>query len=60
MTEQLCAGRFQGYKVGRHWRMTQADVEAAIETLRPTKRSSDAPLTLGLTKASRRRLVHAE
>ncbi|MGR6978390.1 helix-turn-helix domain-containing protein [Mycobacteroides abscessus] len=60
LVEQLRAGRIPGYKPGRSWRMTQADVEAAIETLRPTKRLSDAPLALGLTKTSRRRLARAE
>lgn len=60
LVEQLRAGRFPGYKPGRSWRMTQADVEAAIETLRPTKRELDAPLALGLTTTSRRRLTLAE
>ncbi|MEC4856702.1 helix-turn-helix domain-containing protein [Mycobacteroides chelonae] len=60
LVDQLRAGRFSGYKPGRSWRMTQADVEAAIECLRPAKRSSDAPLALGLTRTSRRRLARAE
>ena len=34
---QIRAGRIPAFKVGREWRMTDADVQAAIESLRNPK-----------------------
>ena len=42
-----------GYKVARRWRMTQADVDAAITKLRP----ATAPATTSMTARSRRRIA---
>jgi hypothetical protein len=36
LTRQITAGRFTARKVGRQWRMTQADVDAALEVLANT------------------------
>lgn len=50
--------KLPGYKAGRKWRATQADVEAAIELLRPqTVEVPRVPQLGGLTKTSRRRLA---
>lgn len=59
LIEQLRAGRFQGYKVGRHWRMTEDDVLAAVEACRPprTRRLAEASMSAGLTRTSRRRVA---
>lgn len=45
-----------GYKVGRKWRMTEADIEQAIELLRPQPATPVAPRLSSLTPTSRRRL----
>ena len=59
LIEQLRSGRFPGRKVGRHWRMTDADINTALdicsnEGLRNV--ASTAP-AVGLTARSRRRLL---
>lgn len=33
LTRQITSGRFTARKVGRQWRMTQADVDAALDIL---------------------------
>lgn len=46
--------RLSGYKVGRRWRMTQTDIDNAINTLRPQ------PATIhvtSMTARSRRRIA---
>lgn len=54
---RLRRGEILGYKAGRSWRMTQADVDAAIETLRPRVVNVPAvPHMTGLTRTSARRL----
>lgn len=45
-----------GFKVQRRWRMTQADVDAAIDALRP-KRLPDVPVLTSMTARSRRKLA---
>ncbi|KPG04561.1 MULTISPECIES: helix-turn-helix domain-containing protein [Mycobacteroides] len=59
VTEQLRAGRLRGYKVGRHWRMTDEDIAASIEIMRPVGRRSSVSVPIGaaLTPTSRRRVV---
>lgn len=62
---QLRRGKLPGRKIGRHWRMTQSDIEAAVEVfgVGPQANSGeggsvstkDGPA--GLTKTSRRRLA---
>ncbi|QWK51378.1 excise [Mycobacterium phage Stinson] len=61
LTEQVRAGRIPGRKIGRSWRMTQADIDAALESFRispESGRKSVAPAAnrpLALTPTSRRR-----
>ena len=53
------AGRFQARKVGRHYRMTDEQIAAAIENLTtkpPTGPVIDKPRGLSLTATSARRL----
>ncbi len=55
---RLRRGEFSGYKAGRQWRMTQNDIDAAIETLRPKRVSvPSVPAMSGLTRTSARRLA---
>lgn len=53
---RLRSGRLPGFKAGNRWRMTQADVEASIELLRPRVVVPDVP-SRGLTRTSARRLA---
>lgn len=47
-----------GYKAGRRWRATQADVDAAIELLRPKRTTvPEVPTLSGMTRTSRRRMA---
>lgn len=64
--ERLRRGEFTGYKAARRWRMTDADIQNAIESLRPrrvedrTPRPAtdiDRPLLTSMTRTSRRRLA---
>lgn len=48
--------RLSGYKVGRRWRMTDTDVTAAIELLRP---DTITPHLTSITPRSRRRMAVA-
>lgn len=45
-----------GFKVQRRWRMTQADLDAAIELLRPRPSVPAVPAMTSLTARSARRL----
>jgi hypothetical protein len=45
-----------GYKERQHWRMTDADIAAAIELLRP-QRMPSIPVRSSMTRTSRRRLA---
>jgi len=45
-----------GYKVARRWRMTQADIDAAITQLRP-RRDIPIPAMTSMTARSQRRLA---
>ena len=54
---RLRRGLIPGYKAGHKWRMTQEDVEAAIESLRPQRVViPQVPQLSGLTRTSARRL----
>lgn len=57
LTEWLKAGRIPGRKIGREWRMTRGDVEAAIESF-GTNGQPQTPeeKRSGLTPTSQRRL----
>lgn len=68
LRRRLNNGVIEGYKVGREWRFTKAQVDALIahftnvkvETPAPAEDSTPgAPLGLGLSARSRRRLVTA-
>ncbi|OHU29070.1 DNA-binding protein [Mycobacteroides chelonae] len=69
LRRRLNNGVIEGYKVGREWRFTKAQVDALIahftnvkvEATAPTQdtATSDVPLALGLSARSRRRLVTA-
>jgi hypothetical protein len=55
---RLRRGELPGYKAGRKWRATQADVDAAIEQLRPKRMYiPEVPAMTGLTRTSARRLA---
>lgn len=65
---RLRRGEFSGYKAARRWRMTDADIAAAIESLRPQHADNtvpqpvdvDAPILLtSMTARSRRRMAVA-
>jgi very-short-patch-repair endonuclease len=58
LSRQLRWGVLEGYKVGRKWRMTDVQIDAAIETLRPKRVSlPNIPVMAGMTKTSRRRMA---
>lgn len=68
LRRRLNRGEIEGYKVGREWRFTKAQVDALIAHFTNTKIESsapvespeaDAPLALGLSPRSHRRLVNA-
>lgn len=57
LANKLRNGQLPGYKVGRSWRLTESDVAAAIEALRPKPIQVPAvPVMTGLTRTSQRRL----
>ncbi|SKU76426.1 Uncharacterised protein [Mycobacteroides abscessus subsp. massiliense] len=57
VTEWLKAGRIPGRKIGRAWRMTMDDINAAIETF-GVRGEPETPeqKRSGLTSTSRRRM----
>lgn len=55
LRRQIRAGRFKAIKVGRHVRMTERQIEAAIEALEIGATSKPTPIRRGLTAASLRR-----
>lgn len=57
VSRRLCAGTLQGYKPGRHWRMTPEQLAANIASLAPKQHIPDIPLPAGLTATSRRKLA---
>ncbi|CQA10221.1 Uncharacterised protein [Mycobacteroides abscessus] len=66
LRRRLNRGEIEGYKVGREWRFTKADAliahftNAKTEVAAPEEDTeSEAPLALGLSARSRRRLVNA-
>ena len=64
LTRQITAGRFTARKVGRQWRMTQHDVDAALEVLANTAQTETViaadPVARPSKGSMRRRLVVAQ
>lgn len=60
LAKQIRVGRFQARKICGHWRMTQADIEYAIERCRNDGRTPANNADCGLTSTSRRRLERAK
>lgn len=52
---QIRAGRIPAFKVGREWRMTDADVQAAIDSLRSPKPRALAVVGKPSARSMRRR-----
>lgn len=60
LIEQLRSGRLPGRKVGRRWRMTERDIEEALDRCRNEHRdyvSESSPPATGLTPKSKRRVA---
>jgi hypothetical protein len=59
LIEQLRANRFPGRKVGRHWRMTDQDIEGTLDLCRNAHRHAASQFTpvFGLTPRSRKQLT---
>lgn len=58
LTKQLRAGKLQGFKAGRQWRMSEEHIAAAIKALEPVAIPiPDVPAFTGMTRTSRRRLA---
>lgn len=54
------APQLHGYKVQRRWRMTEADIAAAIEMLRPQRSQLPViPALTSMTPRSQRRVMSA-
>lgn len=57
---QLRTGRFRGQKIGRYWFMTDADIEAAEQSLytapEPALKEESPGIINGLSERGRRRL----
>lgn len=57
LAKRLRSGEIAGYKVSRKWRMSDEQIDAAIDALTPKPFQLPAVPTLaGLTRTSRRRL----
>jgi hypothetical protein len=65
VAQRLRRGTFQGIRINRNWLMTDADIDAAIASLRNDKPKPlpvapdpvPAPITAGLSARSARRLT---
>ncbi|WP_195168485.1 helix-turn-helix domain-containing protein [Mycobacteroides abscessus] len=64
LAQQLRSGRFGGYKVGRKWRMSDADIADALEKCRRGARLAETrneaeigPRLTSATAATRRRFA---
>jgi hypothetical protein len=56
LAEKIRGGHFNARKICGHWRMTEADIQYALEQCRNGSRPSADDNRLGLTSRSRRRL----
>lgn len=58
LVKRLRTGALPGYKAARKWRATQADIDTAIDILRPRRVFlPELPQVGGMTRTSRRRLA---
>ena len=63
LQQRIRAGRVPARKIGRHWRMTDADLDAMLESFRNTtidpaaSASRESTNALGLTARSHRRVA---
>ena len=59
LADGIRAGKFPARKIGKHWRMTDADINAVLEIVKnPTYVMPETgPRGLSLTRTSRRRLA---
>lgn len=64
LIEKLRAGVYPGRKIGRHWRLTDADVETILDLcsnnfacVSEVARTTPTSLASGLTVTSRRRVA---
>jgi excisionase family DNA binding protein len=59
LIEQVRSGKFKARKIGRHWRMTDQDIQEALDSCknRHPKQPPAVSAASGLTPRSRRRLV---
>jgi excisionase family DNA binding protein len=62
LTEQIPSGRFRARKIGRHWRMADSDVVAALDACasdasRAVADADAIPIPTGLTTRSRKRVI---
>jgi hypothetical protein len=55
LMRQIRAGRIRARKIGRHWHMTDADIDAALDVFASTPEPPAADRGLSLTPASLRR-----
>ena len=56
LTEQIRSGRFRARKIGRHWRMTDSDVAAALDACAndPLHPAADADVTVDVCAGCRK------
>lgn len=52
LTRQIAVGRFTARRVGRHWRMTQADLDAALDIM-ANRRDNPAPAPQPVSEVGR-------
>lgn len=59
LADGIRAGKFPARKIGKHWRMTDADIDAVLELCKNPiyVMPEAAPRGLSLTRTSRRRLA---
>ncbi len=55
LIRQIKSGKIRARKVGRHWVMTEADVEFALEVFGNTVKAETPPAVNGLSSGSARR-----
>ena len=55
LIERLRDRRFPGRKIGREWRMTDEDIEAALDACKNDPATTDTPT--GLTSRSQKRVA---
>lgn len=56
LRQQLASGKIADHQIGRRWRMTTADLDAALEIWSSKPRTTADETALKLTKTSGRRI----